>query len=148
MVFDDKTITARPTQFGILADDVFSGLPPDRESLLAQKGKSKRFSPGSSIFRSGDKPDFVCILRSGTARVFADSENSEGNPGRVAEANEIFGLTECIANADFAGGLQAVSDCECDVFECSDIVHFLAAEPAVCLRLARVLGTSLLSVDS
>ncbi len=77
--------------------------------------------------------------------VVSDSEKRDETLSRAAEANEIFGLTECIVQSELIRGLNAVSDCECDLFDCVDIIHFLEAEPKVCLRLAKALGRSLVS---
>lgn len=128
---------------GIIADDIFRGIDAVSESMLAKIKKSKQFAPGTSILRNGDKPSAVCILRSGTAKVWLDYKCSNETKFRMAEMGEIFGLTECIADSEITRTIQAISECEFDVFHCGDLMNFIVAEPKMCLRLTRAIGNSI-----
>lgn len=140
MVIVDREKNRTTLCSGIFAADVFRGISPGSEASLSQIRCSGYFAPGTSIFKTGEPPAFVFVLRSGTARISTGHADDCEINSRFACASEIFGLTESIANSNFEIGCDAVTGCEFDLFETDEIIRFLESEPSVCLHLARSLG--------
>jgi CRP-like cAMP-binding protein len=59
------------------------------------------------------------------------------------EPDEIFGLTEAIANLPYEMNAETSSTCLCECIGREEFIRFLQTEPEVCFRLVQMLGLNL-----
>lgn len=116
------------------------GLFPEFELSPAGVKQPHRLQPGAKVFGAGDSPQFIYVLRRGSARLTVGRAEAANICRRPASPGEVFGLTQAVEGVNFSFGCDAVTTCEFDLFEKSDVIRLLKQNPAICLSLLRLLG--------
>ena len=129
--------------FPLLADDLFCDLTPGSLASLDRIKQTKRFAKNTCFFARDDTPRRIYLLRRGKAQLLLNEDSKNISFGRLIEPNEIFGLTETIANLPYETEAKTITACTCECIGRRDFIRFLKDEPEICFRLVRLLGTNL-----
>ena len=129
--------------FPLRAEGVFCDLSPETLESLAAIKQTKRFRKHSRLFTAGDMPCCIYRLVSGRARLFIKDASNNKRVIRFIAQDEIFGLTEAIANIPYETNAETVTACLCECFGREDFIRFLHDEPQICFRLVKLLGSNL-----
>ena len=111
----------------------------DSETLL-------RVLPGETIFREGETPRGVYVLRSGRADLLFSSRNGDAKPLRVAEAGQILGLSCVVTQRNHDCTAIASTPCEIGFIERDDFLRTLDDRPAVWFSVLRLLSSDVNAV--
>ena len=125
--------------FPLFADSLFCDLPLKSLKSLAGIKHKKRFQKDAIIFAAGDISCCIYSLLKGQAQILL---NTDLHIFRPVELNEIFGLTETIADLPFKITLKTITSCEFEFMENGDFLRFLHDEPEVCFQLIKSLGVN------
>jgi len=119
---------------------IFSGLAKDDLARLAAIAAEKTFRPGEFIFWEGDAPDWFYIVHEGQVKVIKHS--SLGREFIIAffAPGEMFGEVAVLENRPYPASAQAVVKTTVLGIKSRDFLAFLAAHPAVVLRIISILG--------
>lgn len=129
--------------FPLLADNLFSALMHESIESFDKIKKIKRFAKGDCFFSRGDAPCSIYVLRAGRAQMLLNYKLKNIQIARLIEPNEIFGLTEMIANLPHETDARTITACTCECIGREDFIRFLHDEPEVSFRLLQLLGLNL-----
>lgn len=129
--------------FPLLTDNLFCDLTPKSRKSLDKIKQTKRFEKGVCFFSRGEMPCCVYLMREGIGQLLLNNAVKDIKIARLIFPNEIFGLTEAIAELPYETKAEALTTCVCECIGQSDFISFLCDEPEVCFRLARQLGSHL-----
>jgi CRP-like cAMP-binding protein len=127
----------------IFADSLFSDLPPETLDSFAHILHRKHFPANQPIITAGELPRCIYILIEGKARIFLNSETANPETAKLAERNEIIGLSETLACLPYTISVTTITDCLFEIVARKDLIRFLGTQPGAAFRLARQLGMNL-----
>ncbi len=135
-----QEIKAKSGYFFLLSvNRLFGDLTRKSRKSLADIKQTKLFPKGARLFAAGDMPCCIYLLVKGKAQLFPDDKNI----AQFIEPDEIFGLTEAIANLPYEANAETLTPCLCECIGREEFISFLQTEPKVCFRLAQILGLNL-----
>lgn len=113
------------------------------ESTLAGSETLVRFKAGETLFREGDEPRGVLVVRSGQIDLIFSARNGDAKALRVAQPGQILGMSclvtdrphDCTATARTAG--------EAGFVRRADFMRTLDQCPAVWFSVLRVLSNDI-----
>jgi CRP-like cAMP-binding protein len=129
--------------FPLLADNLFCNLTRRSRQSLNKIKRTKRFEKGAPLFSSGEMPCCVFLLREGAAELILNSQSKNIRITRSIIPNELFGLTEALADLPYENNALSITTCVCECIGRADFIRFLKEEPRICFRLLQLLGLSL-----
>jgi len=94
------------------------------------------------LFREGDPPDRLCLVRSGRLRVVVES-GEVATVARVVGPGAMLGELGVLTGNPRSASVQAVRDSELLELGAADFDALLAGSPALAVRLARQLAAQL-----
>lgn len=124
------------------ASDLFSGLSLQEQRSLSDIRRTKQIRKGVAVFSPDDMPQGVYVLTGGNAQLFLNDESNRFF--RLAEMNEVFGLTEAIAGQPFHMSLKTTTPCSFEFFAREEFLRFLQNDSAFCFHLVKLLGLNLM----
>jgi len=104
----------------------------------------KAFADGEIIFRQGDAPGFVYVVRSGSVKIFRELDGKATTLG-VLKPGEMFGEMAVFSRKPRAASAQAVGLAECTLMNEAEFKEF-AGGPEVWTLLQKM-GQRILEVD-
>lgn len=122
---------------------IFSELDEAELEKLAALAAERDIAPGDYIFWEGDAPDWFYIVREGRVKVL--KHLSIGKEFIIAffSPGEMFGEVAVFENKPYPASAQAVERTRVLGVNSREFLAFLAAHPAVALRIIGVLGRRL-----
>jgi CRP-like cAMP-binding protein len=129
--------------FPLFADKLFCDLSPESLKSLNKIKETKQFRKGFRFFSGEEMPHCIYILREGKVQLLLNDKSKDLQLARLIEPNEIFGLTEIIADLPYEMNAETITLCTCECFEREDFIRFLFSEPEVCFRLVKLLSLNL-----
>ena len=129
--------------FPLSADNLFCNLTRRSRQSLNKIKRTKRFEKGAPLFSRGEMPCCVFLLRRGAAQLILSSQPKHIQITRSIMPNEIFGLTEALADLPYENNAQTITPCVCECIGRADFIRFLQEEPRICFQLLQLLGSSL-----
>jgi CRP-like cAMP-binding protein len=106
----------------------------DRETLL-------RLPEGETLFREGETPRGVYVLRSGAVSLLFHTKNGSAKPLRDAQPGQILGLSCVVTQRPHDCTATAAEPCEVAFIERDDFLRALDDSPAVWFSVLRVLSS-------
>lgn len=120
---------------------VSSAFVADPDLILELEKRSRPVAPGEDrvLFREGDAPTGVYILRKGMARL---SNRSEGNASLSirAGAGSLLGLPAVVGTKPYTLTAEALEGAELSMLTCEDFVNMMKTEPTLSFRVLQVLA--------
>lgn len=110
--------------------------------------KPGRYYAGSTIFRSGDAPEFAYILVNGFATVTFRPPGFSKHLVRRLHRDEVVGLTEIISGLPYETDLKTLTFCALDLISRDDLLTLLADEPDLSFHIAEILSFELQNLSS
>lgn len=117
--------------------DLFDDLPPAAERSLFAITRNFQSGTDEMIFRCGELPRFVYVLRAGKAAL------RRGGEFYPVGTDEFLGLPEAISNLPYKLDLQTLAPSRFEIISREDFLLFLQTQPAVCFRLLEMFGANL-----
>ena len=139
MFVEQRKITEQFFNHALLAGDLFCCLSPESENSLLALKREKQFKKNETILANGKKPCCVYMLLEGDVRLFSNV----GAAVHRFQPNEIFGLTEAVANLPYEISVKAVSTCRVEYIRRDDFLRFLHDNPETCFHLLEMLGANI-----
>jgi CRP-like cAMP-binding protein len=112
-------------------------LSPEAEKSLAGIKQSVIYAKDETVFRSGELPRFIYVLRIGKAALL-----SAGDIYPVGK-NEFLGLPEAISNLPYEFELKTLAPSRFETISRADFLFFLQNQSALCFRLLELFGANL-----
>jgi CRP-like cAMP-binding protein len=134
---ENRKITEQLFKRPFPAAGLFGDLPAGAEKSLLAVKQTFRCAEDEIIFRSGQLPRFVYILRAGKAVLI------KGGELYPVSADELLGLPEAISNLPYKFDLQTLAPSEFEIISREDFLLFLQTQPATCFRLLEMFGANL-----
>ena len=116
------------------------------ETTLAGQETLIRYRKGETLFREGDIPIGVYILRSGCVKLLFAPRNGTAKPLREAHPGQILGLSCVVTLRDHDCTAIASSDCEVAFVRREDLLHVLQKSPAAWFSVLHVLSSEVCAV--
>lgn len=120
-----------------LAGDLFGDLSAEAQGALAALKREENQPAEEALFRRGEMPHSIFILREGEARIVHQNETYP------IEKDEILGLTEALTGQPYATSVRAEAACRIEAIDRAEFLNFLRSHPETCFRLAQMLGANL-----
>lgn len=111
----------------------------DRETLL-------RFRDGETLFREGDTPRGVYVLRSGTVNLLFAAKSGNVKPLREAHPEQILGVSCVVTDRPHDCTATASGTCEVAFIRRDDFLRALDEYPAVWFTVLRMLSSEVNAV--
>ena len=120
--------------------DLFRRLSPGEADGLAQAMTPRRFAPGQLIVGPETQPELVCVMRTGTVRLFHREADGRETTVDHLVSGHLFGVTGFLATDP--GGLlaEAETDVELCVVEGRRFLELASRWPESLLEVAARLG--------
>jgi CRP-like cAMP-binding protein len=120
---------------------VSSAFVADPELILELERRAKPIilSPDCVLFRQGDAPTGVYILRKGTAALTSQSED-ETILSVMVGAGSLLGLPAVIATKPYTLTAEAQQGAEISLVTCADFVDLMQTTPLLSFHVLRVLS--------
>lgn len=119
---------------------MFGDLTPPSLDLLEKIKQARRLGKGARFFSRGDRPRGFFLLREGRAQLIFRDYPKGKRIARLIAPNELFGLTEALAELPYETAAETLTPCLCEFIERGDFIGFLRNEPRLCFRLGRFLA--------
>ena len=113
----------------------------DPELFQELRSRSKAISPGRDrvLFRQGDAPTGVYLLKKGTARLTSRSDGKDIFDVKVG-AGSLLGLPAVVGMKPYSLTAEVLKDAELSMLTCEDFVKLMQMEPSMPFRLLQVLA--------
>lgn len=121
------------------ADDLFSDLSVETSHSLESIKQTKKFDKNSALCLIGDAPEGIFILVEGQAELSVLTEANKKSVIRTVTPQEIIGLTEMLANANYQININTTKPCTFEFIPTEDFLAFLRSESAICFQLSKLL---------
>ena len=106
---------------------------------LKSRAKAITLGPDRILFRQGDAPTGVYLLRKGTARLTSRSDGEEIFDVKVG-AGSLLGLPAVIGMKPYSLTAEVLEGAELSMLTCEDCVNLMQMEPSMPFRLLQVLA--------
>ncbi len=127
---------------------IFSGLSEGQLAELASIAVERSFVPGGFIFQDGDAPEWFYIVEEGKVKVLKYSSLGKEFIIAYFSTGEMFGEVAVFENKPYPASAQAVVKTRVLGINSRDFLSFVAAHPAVALRIISILGGRLRDAQS
>ena len=107
--------------------------------ILERRAKPITLGPDRVLFRQGDAPTGVYILKKGTATLTNRSEDEAIVSVRVG-AGSLLGLPAVIATKPYTLTAEALEGAELSLVTCEDFVDLMQTTPLLSFRVLQVLA--------
>jgi CRP-like cAMP-binding protein len=112
---------------------------PELIEELEKRAARAEVRPDRILFRQGDEPDGVYILRKGTATLTSKSDGDailkvQAGPG------SLLGVPAVVGAKPYSLTAEAMEGAEISVLSCEDFVHLMHTEPSLAFRVLQVLA--------
>src|SRR4029079_18635105 len=128
--------TARDTQ----RPQILSGLSRDESNGIVACARSLRKARGEFIYMSGDRADYVYILRHGRIKLSVLSESGKEIAIDIIQQGEIFGEFALVDESLRSNMAQALDDILMWIFPKTSFTHLLSTQPKLALSYIRLVG--------
>lgn len=115
---------------------------PELIQELEKLAKPVPLGPDRVLFRQGNAPDGVYLLRKGTAALTSRS-NDEAILSVQVGAGSLLGLPAVIANKPYTLTAEALEGAELGLVRCEDFVELMRREPSLSFLVLRVLAAEI-----
>ena len=114
-------------------------LEPHELDRLMQFARSQRHPAGEVIFRKGDPGFSMMSIIEGRVKISVASPDGKEAVLAVLGPGEVLGEMAIIEDKDPSADTTALEACEPLVLQKRDFIPFLERNPAICIRLLRIL---------
>jgi CRP-like cAMP-binding protein len=120
---------------------ISSSFVADPKLFQELKSRAKAITLGTDriLFRQGDAPTGVYLLRKGTARLTSRSDGEEIFDVKVG-AGSLLGLPAVIGMKPYSLTAEVLEGAELSMLTCEDFVNLMQMEPSMPFRLLQVLA--------
>lgn len=120
---------------------ISSAFVADSELLveLEKRATPIELVPDRVLFRQGDAPVAVYILKKGMARLTSCSQG-EAILSVRAGAGSLLGVPAVVGTKPYSLTAQALEGAEVSLLTCEDFVHLMNTEPTLAFQVLRVLA--------
>jgi len=112
---------------------------PDLFQELRSRAKDFSVGPDRIIFRQGDAPSGVYLLRKGTARLSSRSDGQEIFNIKVG-VGSLLGLPAVVGMKPYSLTAEMLEGAELSKMSCEDFVNLMQMDPSMPFRLLQVLA--------
>lgn len=131
--------------------DVSTAQLPCEPSLNQLRGLenlklSKWYPNGSVLFREGQQPYGIFILREGRVKISITSVEGKTLVLGIAESGELLGLSAVLGKRPYDATVETLSRCRIDFVSRKDLMLLLERDCQACLSVAQALGRKLSGV--
>ena len=119
--------------------NLFFGFSQDEMRCVMTYARSLRKDRGDFIYMSGDRADFVYVLRQGRVKLSVVSESGKETAIDIIEPGEIFGEFALLDESLRSNMTQALDDVTMWVFDKHDFAHLLA-QTKLAMNYIRLVG--------
>ena len=112
--------------------------PHDLERLMAF-ARTQRYRPGEVIFYKGDPGISMMSIVEGRVKISVTSPDGKEAVLAVLGPGEVLGEMAILEDKDRSADATALDACELLVLQKRDVIPFLERNPAICIRLLRIL---------
>ena len=123
------------------SEDVFGGLPQKVSRALPGITKRKAYRGGETVFEEGEIPPGILKIEKGTALLSYLPLGRKTRQTRRLEPDEIWGLTEVLADAPMEVSLLSDEPTVFELIPADDFIRLVRKENSLCFRLLQVLST-------
>jgi CRP-like cAMP-binding protein len=112
---------------------------PELVAKLDKQARPVALRPDRLLFRRGDMPLGVYILKKGKARL---TSQSDGDAIQAIHAGpgSLFGLSAVIEAKPYSLTAEAMEGAELSLLTCEDFLHLMQIEPSLSFRALKVLA--------
>jgi CRP-like cAMP-binding protein len=118
---------------------LFSSLDETARSKIATYARSRSFSAGDSICRLGDHGDSMMAVVVGTVRISLPAVRGKEIILADLQPGELFGEIALLDGRPRSANATALTNCHLVVLARRDVLPFLEANPAACMKLMEIL---------
>ena len=124
-----------------IVTQVSSAFVADPDLIRELEKRSRPVASGTDrvLFREGDEPTGVFILRKGTARLTSRSQGAAMLSIR-AGAGSLLGLPAVIGTKPYTLTAEALEGAELSMLTCEDFVNLMNTQPSLSFRVLQVLA--------
>ena len=112
---------------------------PELVSELEKRAQPIAVAPDRVLFRQGDEPKGVYILRKGLAKLTSKSDGDAILSVR-AGAGSLLGVPAVVGGRPYSLTAEAMDGAELSLLGSEDFVHLMHTEPALSFRVLQVLA--------
>lgn len=128
----------------ILEEEVFEAGPQNGCKTPLLPAQPQTFPGGCDVFRRGEDPGFIYVLRRGAAELFIDTGlGGRGRISRPVRSSEVLGLVEAVTGFHYETSVRTISPCSFDAIRRVDLIRLLFSSAGMCFRLVQLLGKDL-----
>jgi CRP-like cAMP-binding protein len=106
---------------------------------LEKRAEPVAVGGGRTLFRQGDAPDGVYILRKGVVTLTSRSDG-DAILKIKAGAGSLLGVPAVVGAKPYSLTAEAMEGAEISVLRCADFVHLMHTEPTLSFRVLQVLA--------
>jgi CRP/FNR family transcriptional regulator len=125
------------------ACQLFRGLPRNVLKDFESIGHTSAYIKGVSLFKEGQNPRGIYLLRLGRAKLITCLDKGEARITRIAGAGEVLGLSETIAGLPYEATAETITPSRTVFVSRANFLRFLREHPRACFRVVQILGHSL-----
>jgi len=118
---------------------LFSSLDETARNKIAAYARSRSFSAGDSICRLGDHGDSMMAVVVGTVRISLPAVRGKEIILADLRPGELFGEIALLDGRPRSANATALTNCQLVVLARRDVLPFLEANPAACMKLMEIL---------
>ncbi len=119
---------------------IFSGLNDRELAELAGMATERSFMPGEFVFWEDDAPNWFYVVMEGKVKILKHSPLGKEFIIAFFSPGEMFGEVAVFENKPYPASAQAVVKTKVLAINSQNFLSFLAAYPAVALRIISILG--------
>ena len=116
------------------------------DTALADRELVMKFDDGEILFREGEQPRGVYVLRSGTTKLLFSARNGSAKPLREAQPGQILGLSSVVTPRVHDCTATCAGPCEVAFIERETFLRALEEQPAVWFSVLHVLSNEVSAV--
>jgi CRP-like cAMP-binding protein len=113
---------------------------PELFQLLKERAQTIAVGPDRVLFRQGDPPAGVYLLKSGDARLSSISDSGDEIFNVKVGAGSLLGLPAVIGMKPYSLTAEVLDGAELSMLTCEDFVVLMQSEPTMPFRLLQVLA--------
>jgi CRP-like cAMP-binding protein len=121
--------------------DVFGGLPQKVTRALPAITSRKAYRGGETIFEEGEMPPGILKMEMGTALLSYTPPGKKARQTRRLEPDEIWGLTEVLADAPMEVSLLSDEPTIFELIPADEFIRLVRKENSLCFRLLQLLSS-------
>ena len=122
-------------------------LSEEQERALSERGRKRRFDPGTTIFHEAEVTDRVVVLLEGRAKVATFTEDGKEVVLGVRDPGDLLGEFSALDGKPTSANVIAMEPVEALVVEVGSFKEWLTAHPAAALLLLETVLARLRDAD-